>query len=450
METKRTKAEQARINGAKSKGPKTKDGKRRSQQANLKHGLYAKAVPVGSLFTESEAVLGEIRSHFTAYWEPKGLYEARKVEQLVRYAMELDRLDCVRQEKMHDTLADVAKRHPHLVSSTQRTAEAELRASIPGGAFELLDLRVRRINSEISRLERDLLRLKKYHGSSGPTDMLLKTLDGTVESTNMNQRPFFENPTASIPAPPQPASVTDWAKSSLDFTADPYQQEILDSTEPKTIVCGARQTGKSTAAAIKALHEALTNDDSLIILAGPSGRQSGQIMEKAKACAIQLATPLAPPDKNCDGFKLPKGSQIVSVPATPDTIRGFSNPRMVIVDDASFVDDAVFTEALIPMQALGASKLLLISSPGAPSGFFYERWRSSASNWNRIKVDAAACPRIAAHWLGETRAEIGEGSFKQEFACEFRQDPACPITREMAENALRDDIAPLFPNGVDA
>ena len=223
METKLTKAEQARINGAKSKGPKTKDGKRRSQQANLKHGLYAKAVPVGSLSIESDAVLSEIRSHFTAYWEPKGLYEGRKVEQLVRYAMELDRLDFVRQEKMHDTLADVAKRHPHLVTNAQRTAEAELRASISGGGFELLDLRVRRINSEISRLERDLLRLKKYYATSGPTDMLLKTQDGSIQSTNMNQRPFIENPTGEIPpSVPQPASVNAWAKAWAAKDVDRY------------------------------------------------------------------------------------------------------------------------------------------------------------------------------------------------------------------------------------
>ena len=403
MITKLTKAEQARIKGAKSKGAKTKEGKLRSQQANLKHGLYAKAVPVGSLSTESEFALSEIRNHFTAYWEPKGLYEARKVEQLVRFAMELDRLDYVRQEKMHQTLADVAKRQPHLVTHAQRTAEAELRVCIPGGAFELLDARVRRINNEVSRLERDLLRLKKYHGSSGPTDMSLKTLGGASESTNMDQRPFIENAAPDLPAPPAPASVSQWARATLDFNPDPYQQEMLDTETAKTIVCGARQTGKSTAAAIKVLHEALNNDNCLIILAGPSGRQSGQIMEKAKECARRLVAPLAPPDNDCDGFKLPNGSQIVAVPATPATIRGFSNPRLIVVDDAAFVGDAVFTEALIPMQALGGNKLMLLSSPAAPAGFFYEKWRAADTSWNRIRITADACPRISAKWLGETR-----------------------------------------------
>lgn len=450
MKSKLTRAEQARINGAKSKGPKTKEGKLRSQQANLKHGLYAKAVPVGSLPTESEAALSEIRTHFTAYWEPKGLYEARKVEQLVRYAMELDRLDFVRQEKMGDTLSDVAKRHPHLASSAQRTVEAELRASIAGGSFELLDLRVRRINMEVSRLERDLLRLKKYNGSSGPTDMLLKTLDGVAESTDMNQRPFIENPSAALPQSQAPGSVTAWAQATLDFNADPYQVEMLDSSSPKIIVCGARQTGKSTAAAVKALHEAMFNDDSLILVAGPTGRQSAQVMEKAKSFAGRLALPLAPPDKNCDGFKLPNGSQIISVPATPDTIRGFSNPRMILVDDAAFVDDAVFTEALIPMQALGSTRVMILSTPGAPNGYFFEKWRASDSSWLHVKVDAAACPRIAAKWLSETKEEIGGDRFKREFGCEFVQHPACLISRELAERAIREDIEPLFPNGADA
>lgn len=446
MEHKLSRAEQARINGAKSKGPKTQSGKRRSQQANLKHGLYAKAVPVGSLSTESEAALEQMRRHFIAYWEPKGLYEARKVEQLVRLAMELDRLDFARQEKMDQTLAQVARRHPHLVTSAQRTAEAELRASIAGGSFELLDSRARRLNNEISRLERDLLRLKKYHGSSGPTDMLLKTQDGIMEATDMNQRPFIENQLTELPQPSAPASASQWARAELDFDADPYQRELLDSDAPKTIVCGARHTGKSTAAAIKALHEALSEDDALVILAGPTGRQSGLMMEKAKACALRLAVPLAPAQPNCEGFKLPNGSQIISVPANADTIRGFSNPRLIIVDDAAFVDDSLFTEALVPMLALGRGKLILLSSPGAPRGFFYEMWRASESSWKRIQARANSCPRIAPEWLGETRREVGEDSFKQEFECEFVADPACPITRELVESCYRNDIMPLFPD----
>lgn len=68
----------------------------------------------------------------------------------------------------------------------------------------------------------------------------------------------------------------------------------------------------------------------------------------------------------------------------------------------------------------------------------------------RVKVDAAACPRIAAQWLGEAKEEIGGNRFKQEFGCEFVQHPACLISRGLARRAIRQDIEPLFPDGADA
>ncbi len=447
-------AENARRNGARSKGPKTDEGKRRSAESHTKHGLYAKETKCGVLPTESQAAAAELRLHFHAFWEPRSLYESRKIEQLCRYAAELDRVEMARERKLNESMAELRKLRPDLHTNDALTAEAEFRASAPGGVFERFELRVRRLNIEISRIERDLIRLKRLASSSGPTSMLLKGKNGEIGSTDLNQRPFLASPDEpalpEVPDPPSQTDIVSWAKESLGFECRGNQADILASTSGRTIVNAARQTGKSTVAAIKAVHEAMTHDNALVILAGPSARQSSQLCEKAREFARKVVDKLAPADKYCDGFKLPNGSRIVAVPATPGTICGFSGPRLIIIDDAALVDDAVYQEALLPMLAAGNGAVLLLSAPVGPSGFFFRIWREQHVSWARILQTVNDYGAVCPDAIAKARREMGDAAFRRAFGCEFVQDPACLISYDLAVRAIRDDIEPLFPNGADA
>ena len=63
---------------------------------------------------------------------------------------------------------------------------------------------------------------------------------------------------------------------------------MLDSAAKRGILNCTRQWGKSTVLAVKAVHRAWTVAGSLILVASPSERQSGEFLRKAAAF---LATP---------------------------------------------------------------------------------------------------------------------------------------------------------------
>jgi len=110
-------------------------------------------------------------------------------------------------------------------------------------------------------------------------------------------------------APPSPhswAGCPDWARQSLDriltnrattldglwahperlmtaigMTPDPWQTDLLRSFSDRVLVLTARQCGKSQTIAAIALHTALLQPKSLILLLSPSERQSGELALKA-------------------------------------------------------------------------------------------------------------------------------------------------------------------------
>ena len=71
----------ARINGSKSRGPKSPEGKARSSQNAITHGLHAKAVVLSN---ENPANLEELREEYYAYWQPQTRVECDLVDDMIQ------------------------------------------------------------------------------------------------------------------------------------------------------------------------------------------------------------------------------------------------------------------------------------------------------------------------------------------------------------------------------
>ena len=70
-------------------------------------------------------------------------------------------------------------------------------------------------------------------------------------------------------------------------------------------------------------------------------------------------------NKSC--CALVNGARVVSLPGDPDTLRGYSAPKLIIKDEAAFVSDAM-QAALDPMLAVSKGRLIEMSSPNGKRG----------------------------------------------------------------------------------
>ena len=235
-----------------------------------------------------------------------------------------------------------------------------------------------------------------------------------------------------------------FARERLGFEADEKQKVVLRSEAKRGILNCTRQWGKSTVSAVKAAHRAWTREGSLVLVACPTARQSGEWMKKAEGLVGRLGVAAKGDGANAISLALPNGSRIVGLPGTgtEGRVRGFSAVSMLLIDEASWVADAMY-RALRPMLAVGDGDLWLMSTPGGKRGFFYEEWEMGGSEWERVRVEATECARIAPWFLEEERGKHGAAQFSQEYLCCFVDDGRQVYGSELVEASLSDEVEPL-------
>lgn len=198
---------------------------------------------------------------------------------------------------------------------------------------------------------------------------------------------------------------------------DPWQANVLRSPAKRMLLNCSRQSGKSTTTALAALHQAIYQPSSLILLLSPSQRQSAELFRKVADVYTAIGATIPPKAESALRLELENGSRVISLPAREATIRGFSGVALLVVDEASRVPDELIA-AVRPMLAVSDGRLLALSTPFGTRGWWYEAWRGPDA-WERVKVTAEQCPRISPAFLEEERRTIGAWWFEQEYLCEF-------------------------------
>jgi hypothetical protein len=178
-------------------------------------------------------------------------------------------------------------------------------------------------------------------------------------------------------------------------------------------------------------------------VASPCERPSSLFLRKAEATVRTLGiTPRGDGDNSLSIF-LPNGSSIVGLPGTEDTIRGFSAVSLVLIDEASRVDDSMY-KALLPMLAVGNGDLWMMSTPHGRRGFFYETWTHGGESWARVKATGADCERVSKEFLEEMRGALGSKWFDREYLGEFVTSEDNTFDLDLTEAALDHAVAPLL------
>ena len=180
-----------------------------------------------------------------------------------------------------------------------------------------------------------------------------------------------------------------------------------------------------------------------MLLVAPVKHQSALIFRKVSAFHKQLR--LVPAVKELSlSMELENGSEVIALPGDGDTIRGFSNPAMIIIDEASLVPDAL-KGAVLPML-LGGGRLVMLGTPKGKVGWFYETWTSADAFWERINAKASESPRVDPAILAELRAGMGERRAAAEWDNEFVEAADAVFTEDAIEKLLEiDDPAVALP-----
>jgi hypothetical protein len=229
---------------------------------------------------------------------------------------------------------------------------------------------------------------------------------------------------------------------------DPWQRDLLRSEARRILVLAARQCGKSTTAAFLALSEALFRPRSLTLCVSPSQRQSGELFRRVvdgfRHPHVQpLAAVVA---ESALRIEFGNGSRVISLPASGETIRGFSGVSLLLLDEGARIEDSMLA-AVRPMLATTDGRILAMSTGWLRHGWFYDAWMGTGGgeDWRRIEIGADACPRISAEFLAGERAALGDLVFKAEYGCSFVDETGCFFDPESVARCFRKDLAPLFP-----
>jgi hypothetical protein len=243
-------------------------------------------------------------------------------------------------------------------------------------------------------------------------------------------------PTRRALVPDTPALLAE----AVGIELDDWQGDYLECQSPRRLLNASRQSGKSTVSALNALHDALSAPASLILIIAPSERQSLETFRKVAEFYNRLGHSVPADSERKLGMELLNGSRIEGLPGSEKTIRGFSAPRRVIMDEASRIDDETFT-AVLPMLAIGGGAMDILSTPAGKRGFFHEVASSEAGEWERWTIPATQVPRITPEFLEEQRRLMGERAYRQEFLCEFLDTDDAVFGSDLIENASGHEVA---------
>ena len=226
---------------------------------------------------------------------------------------------------------------------------------------------------------------------------------------------------------------------------DPWQVATLRDPSPRILMNCSRQSGKSTVNSLDAVATAMSYSSALVLLLSPSLRQSQELFRKCLDVYRAVDRRIPSHAESALRLELRNGSRIISLPGTEGTIRGYSGAKLLIIDEASRVEDPLY-RSVRPMLAVSRGRMRASSTPYGKRGWWYEAWIDQQNDWARVQVSADQCPRITPEFLEEERTQMPPWFFQQEYFCQFSDTDEQFFDSDSVYGSLSEDVVPLFPS----
>lgn len=250
-------------------------------------------------------------------------------------------------------------------------------------------------------------------------------------------RPLLERFAESLTLRDEPA---EFVRQRFGVEPDPMQAAMLNDRNQYIGMVWGRQTGKTTGVSFKAAHFGAVTPGGLCLIFAPSEQQSINLLARCKPYLYNAGVEIDVDNRTEIRFR--NGSELRALPGSQKTVRGWSGPGMLIVDEAAFAPNELW-EAVEPMIAVSGGQVILLSSADATFGFFYEIMTGDDPHWSRYKVTAYDCPRYNRDWLEWKRATLPDRVFKREYLAEFVDPTGIWIPEHMRQRAHAELVDPL-------
>ena len=199
----RSRAEQARINGAKSRGPKSDEGKAKVSQNARKHGLAAKLLLVD---TEHEAGYNEIEKGLANSFKPQTEAEDLLIEQIAKITWKLRQADNMEMDLLRDNIEQGDSIHSAFsYDPTSLMLLSTYQARLARQMHKLF-AELRKVQTETVHLMREVVSLRaanqpilELQSTSSEPRRTTQNQDSSRES----QEKICKNKPKSEPEPPQ-------------------------------------------------------------------------------------------------------------------------------------------------------------------------------------------------------------------------------------------------------
>ncbi len=232
-----------------------------------------------------------------------------------------------------------------------------------------------------------------------------------------------------------------------ELKLDMWQKKVLNHEGDIALRC-SRQSGKSTAVALKARKLAYDYPNSTILIMSSALRQSSLLYEKVRSIleldnmeeikkklgditfhsvlkkneAYREAGIFLDKEPTKSRIRLKNGSQILVEPCgeTGAKIRGYT-VDFLIVDEAQLIPDAVWV-AVNPMMATskkmrGTGWTIILGTPSAKHGYYYECFGDK--HFTHIHIPYTKCKRIGKKFITREKKKLSSDDFSREYLAEF-------------------------------
>jgi hypothetical protein len=209
----------------------------------------------------------------------------------------------------------------------------------------------------------------------------------------------------------------------VNYRPHPAQNKFHSSEARFKVCCTGRRWGKTLAATMEILKDALANPGCLNWWVAPVYGQTMVAYRMLSKGRKVIANDL----RSLKRIELIQGSAIEFKSADNfDSLRG-SGIHLLVIDEAALIDREAWEEALRPTLTDTKGKAIFVSTPKGRNYFFELFCRGQDPQypeWESFTFPTSSNPYILPEEIEEAKKTLPDTVFKQEYLAEFLEDSA--------------------------